>query len=59
VKVTGVFAQILLAEGDIETLAGSNGFTVIVTGSELAGLPETQDAFDVKTQVTASAFDGA
>lgn len=33
-------------------------FTVIATIFDVAGLPEIQVAFDVKTQVTKSLFDG-
>jgi hypothetical protein len=58
VKVTEVPAQTGLAEGAIVTLTGSNGLTVIVTGADVAGLPDGQTAFDVSTTVTASAFTG-
>ena len=52
VKVTLVPAQIGFADGDIDTLTGRIGLTVIVIEFEAAGLPEGQVALDVKTQVT-------
>jgi len=58
VKVTEVPAQTGLTDGVMETLTGSTGETVMVTEPEVAGFPETQDAFDVKTQVIASLFTG-
>jgi len=58
VKVTGVFAQRLLAEGDIETLAGSKGFTVMVTAPEVAGLPDLQVRLDVIVTYTWSPLAG-
>ena len=59
VKFTDVPAQTLLADGDVEMLTGNTGFTVIVIGVEVAGLPLTQLAFDVSTQVTTSLLEGA
>ena len=58
VNVTEVPAQTGLAETAIETLTGSNGFTVMVIGLEVAGLPVGQVAFEVSTQVTTSLFTG-
>ena len=58
VKVTEVPAQILFVPGDIEILTGSSGFTVMFTVFEVAGLPVAHVAFDVRTQVTASLFEG-
>ena len=52
VNVTVVPAQTFVAEAVIETLTGSNGFTVMVTVFEVAGFPVGQVAFEVKTQVT-------
>lgn len=51
VKVTLVPEQTGLDEADIATLAGSTGFTVIVTVLEVAGLPVAQVAFEVITQL--------
>ena len=51
VNVTNVPAQTGLADAAIETLTGTNGFTVMVTVLEVAGFPVGQVAFDVKTQV--------
>ena len=54
VKVTFVPAQIVF-EGDaaIETLAVTFAFTVIVIAVDVAGLPFTQVALEVITQVIA------
>ena len=57
-KVTEVPAQTGLADAAIDTLTGSNGFTVIVTAFEVAGLPLGQVALDVRTQVTRSLLTG-
>ena len=57
-KVTEVPAQTLLAEAAIDTLTGNNGLTVMVMEFDVAGLPEIQVAFEVKTQVTASPVAG-
>ena len=57
-KVTEVPAQTGLAEAETDTLTGSNGFTVMVTVLEVAGLPVGQVALEVKTQVTRSLFIG-
>jgi hypothetical protein len=52
VKVTEVPAQIASdGEAEILTLAGNNGFTVIVIILEVAGLPVAQVAVDVITTV--------
>ena len=57
VKVTELPAQIAPGgEADILTLTGSTGFTVIVTGLEVAGFPETHVKEDVITTVTTSLF---
>ena len=58
VKVTGVPAQTGLAEALIDTLTGSSRFTVMATMFEVAGLPLTQVAFELNTQVTASLLIG-
>ena len=58
VYITEVPAQTGLAEAAMVTLTGSNGFTVIVTALDVAGFPDGQDAFEVKTQVIASLFVG-
>jgi hypothetical protein len=54
VNVTLDPAQIGLLEAAMLTLAGRLGFTVIVIVFEVAGLPVTQVALEVKTQVTIS-----
>ena len=58
VKVTDVPTQTLLPEAEIDTLAGSNGFTIIVIELELTGLPVGQVAFEVNWQVIASLLTG-
>ena len=58
VNVTEVLAQTGLADGDIVILAGRSEPTTIVTVLDVAGLPLTQEAFDVSTHVTASLFTG-
>ena len=57
-KVTEVPAQTVVADGEIETLTGRFGLTVIVTVFELAGLLVAQVALDVSWQVIASEFTG-
>jgi hypothetical protein len=59
VKLTLVPAQTLFAEGEAEMLTGKMGFTVMVIGLEVAGLPFTQLALDVSTQLTTSLLVGA
>ena len=55
VKVTEVPAQIAPdGEADILTLAGNNGFTVIVIILDVTGLPVAQVAVDVITTVICS-----
>ena len=49
VKVTEVPEQTGFAEAATETLTGNNGFTVMVTVFEVAGLPVGHVAFEVKT----------
>jgi hypothetical protein len=58
VNVTDVPAHTGLAEGEMETLTGNNGLTVIVTEFEVAGFPEGHPIFEVRTQVTTSLFNG-
>ncbi len=58
VYVTEVPEQTGFAEGAMDTLTGNVVLTVIVTVLDVAGLPVAQDAFDVRTQVTASLFKG-
>ena len=58
VKVTLIPEQMLLEEAPIETLTGSNGFTIILMVFEVAGLPLAHVASEVRTQVTASLFKG-
>ena len=58
VNVTGVPAQTGLVEAAIETLTGRFGFTVMVTGLEVAGLFIGQVASEVSTQVIISPFTG-
>jgi hypothetical protein len=41
-------------EGEMETLTGRIGLTVIVNEFEVAGLPEGQIALEVNTQITRS-----
>ena len=50
--MTDVPLQILFAEEEIEMPTDKNGFTVIVTVFDVAGFPETHEAFEVTTQVT-------
>jgi hypothetical protein len=53
VNVTDVPVQIGLAEGEIETLTGSNGLTVMVIVLDVAGLPVAHGvAFEVNMQTT-------
>ena len=47
--------QILLADGDIETLTGRTGLTVSVTVLDVAG-PELHDALEVSTTSIISLF---
>ena len=54
VKVTEVPEQTGFAAAATETLTGSNGFTVMITVFEVAGLPVGHVALEVNTQVTAS-----
>jgi hypothetical protein len=54
VNITEVPEQTGFAEAAILTLTGKLGLTTIVIVLEVAGLPVTHDAFDVKTQVTIS-----
>jgi hypothetical protein len=56
VNVTLLPGQIVVAEAAILILTGRFGFTVIVTGLDVAGLPETQVALDVSIQLMTSLF---
>ena len=58
VKVTDVPAHTGFAEAPIETLTGSNGFTIIVMVFDVAGFPVGHVTFDVSTQVTISPLTG-
>ena len=58
VKVTDVLEQTGLADAAIVTLTGNIGFTVMVIGVDVAGLPVAQIAFDVRTTVTISPLTG-
>ena len=49
IKVTKVPEQTGFAEAATETLTGSNGFTVMVTVFDVAGLPVGHVALEVKT----------
>ena len=51
-QVTEVPAHTGLADASIATLAGSNGFTVMVTVVEVAGLPVVHVAPEVIRHVT-------
>jgi hypothetical protein len=58
VKVTELPAQIAPeGDADILTLTGSTGFTVMVIGLDVAGLPIAQVKDDVKTTLTISLFE--
>jgi hypothetical protein len=57
-KVTKVPAQTGFAEGEIATLTGRFGLTIMVTVFEIAGLPVAQGVLDVNRQVIASEFEG-
>ena len=54
VKVTEVPEQTGFADAATDILTGSNGFTVMVTVFDVAGLPVGHVALEVRTQVTAS-----
>ena len=54
VNVTFVPSQIVVASAAIVMLTGRFGFTVIVTVSEVAGLPVEHVASDINTQYTSS-----
>jgi hypothetical protein len=58
VKVTEVPEQTGFADAEMLTLTGRFGFTVMVTGAEVAGFPVAQVALDVKTQVITSPLTG-
>ena len=56
VNVTLVPEQIPLLFAAMETETGKLGFTVMVIWFEVAGFPEGQATFEVKTQVILSVF---
>ena len=58
VKVTEVPAQTGFAEAATETLIGSNGFTVMVTVFDVAGLPVGHVALEVKAHAMVFPEDG-
>jgi hypothetical protein len=58
VKVTEAPSQISLADGEIETLTGSNGLIVMVTVLDVAGLPELQVRLEVMMTYTWSPLTG-
>jgi hypothetical protein len=52
VKITWVPSQIAPAGfAEMETETGSTGFTCMVIGSEVAGLPDWQDSDEVRMQM--------
>ena len=57
-KITVVPAQTGLAEGEIDTLTGRFGFTIIVTAEDVAALPVAQVAFEVISELTELPFAG-
>ena len=57
-KFTWVPAHTVVDDAEIETLTGSNGFTVMTMPLEVAGFSVAQISFDDKTQVTTSALEG-
>lgn len=59
VKVTLVPEQMVVAVAETVTETGRLGFTVMVTEFDVAGLPLTQVAFEVRTQLTISEFTNA
>ena len=58
INVTVVPAQTGFWDAVTETLTGNIGFTVIVTGVDVAGLPVGQVTFEVITQVITSLLTG-
>jgi len=58
VNVTKTPEHTWFADPTIETLTGSNGFTIIVTILEVAGFPIAQIALEDNTQVITSLFAG-
>ena len=59
VKVTVVPAHTVLASGAIVTLAGIDGFTIMVTGAEVTGEPVRHSvALEVIMTLMASPFAG-
>ncbi len=58
VKVTDMPEQILFTDSEIDTLTGSNGFTVMVRVLDVAGLPVTHVSLEVISQLTISRLAG-
>jgi hypothetical protein len=58
VNVTLVPEHTGLAEGEIEIPATASALTDIVKVLDVAGLPDGQGTFEVKTHMTASLFTG-
>ena len=58
VKLTKVPGQIGLTDGTTVILTGNSGFTIMLTGFEVAGFPVAQIALEVSTHVMALVFAG-
>ena len=58
VNVTEVPAHTGFADAEIDTLTGRLAFTFIVIAFDVAGLPDGQVIFDVRTHVTTSSSAG-
>jgi hypothetical protein len=58
VKVTGVPVQTGFSLADMVTLTGMSVLTIMMTLLEVAGLPEAQEASEVRIQDTTSPFSG-
>jgi hypothetical protein len=58
VNVTEVPAQTGLAEDVMVMLTGNNGFTVMITGLEIAGEPVAQVALEVRMHLITSLLTG-
>ena len=59
VNVTELPEQTEVLDAEIAILTGRFGLTFIVTAFDVAGFPDGQVAFDVRTQVTTSPLAGA
>jgi hypothetical protein len=57
VNVTDVPLQMVDAVADMETLAGTDGVTVIMIELDVAGFPVAQTALEISWHVTTSPFD--